>query len=101
MRERATLSLGAKRRDNARSRKDESRDQSFLPSYDPGPQTALPAPDLLTTGEVADLLRVNRSTICRLAGRGELPAFRIGSDWRFSLERIGAWLESRTRVTED
>lgn len=56
--------------------------------------------DLLTTGEVAEFLRVNRSTVCRLAGRGELPAFRIGSDWRFSRERIEAWLRSRGRAPE-
>ncbi|MBV8135451.1 MAG: helix-turn-helix domain-containing protein [Deltaproteobacteria bacterium] len=55
---------------------------------------------MLTTGEVADFLRVNRSTVCRLAGRGELPAFRIGSDWRFSRERIEAWLRSRNRAPE-
>jgi excisionase family DNA binding protein len=97
----ATLSPKAKRVDETGGRKDASRDQRAVPSHDPRAGTAQPTSDLLTTGEVANFLRVNRSTICRLAGRGELPAFKIGSDWRFSRERIEAWLKSRNRTPED
>ena len=96
-----TLSPKAKRVDETGGRKDASRDQRAVPSHDPRAGTALPTSDLLTTGEVANFLRVNRSTICRLAGRGELPAFRIGSDWRFSREGIEAWLKSTQPRTND
>ena len=99
--ERETLSSRAKRGDETESRKDSSRDRSSLSSHDPGQGTVLPTSELLTTAEVADFLRVNRSTICRLAARGELPAFRIGSDWRFSRERIEAWLRSRNPAPEE
>jgi excisionase family DNA binding protein len=46
---------------------------------------------VLTVTEVCDYLRVHRSTIYRLLKRGELPAFRIGSDWRFNVEAIDQW----------
>jgi excisionase family DNA binding protein len=41
--------------------------------------------------EVATYLRVHPSTIYRLLRRGELPAFKMGSDWRFNLETIDQW----------
>ena len=41
--------------------------------------------------EVATYLRVHPSTIYRLLRRGELPAFKTGSDWRFNLEAIDQW----------
>jgi excisionase family DNA binding protein len=34
----------------------------------------------LTVDEVADYLRVSRSTIYRLLRRNQLPAFKIGND---------------------
>jgi excisionase family DNA binding protein len=40
--------------------------------------------ELLTAEELADFLRVHRSTVYRLLRNGQLPAFRVGSDWRFS-----------------
>jgi excisionase family DNA binding protein len=45
----------------------------------------------MTLQEVADYLRVTRSTIHRLLKRNEIPAFRIGRHWRFSLEEIDNW----------
>lgn len=38
---------------------------------------------LMTPSEVAQALAVSRSTITRLAGRGELPPVRIGHALRF------------------
>jgi excisionase family DNA binding protein len=34
---------------------------------------------------------VHQSTIYRLARQKELPAFRVGSDWRFNIESIDKW----------
>ena len=39
---------------------------------------------LLTTEEIADLLRVDIVTVRRLVNRGELPAYRIGNEYRFT-----------------
>ena len=37
---------------------------------------------VLRTDEVAKLLRVTPQTVSRLAKRGKIPAFKMGSDWR-------------------
>jgi excisionase family DNA binding protein len=47
---------------------------------------------VLTLQEVAKYLRVHPSTVYRLAKRGQIPAFKLGSDWRFNLESIDEWL---------
>src|SRR5215467_9055315 len=39
---------------------------------------------LLTTEEVAEFLRVDIVTVRRLVNRGELPAYRIGNEYRFT-----------------
>ncbi len=46
---------------------------------------------VLTVNELADYLRVHRSTIYRLLKKGLLPGFKIGSDWRFNVEIIDEW----------
>jgi excisionase family DNA binding protein len=46
---------------------------------------------VLTLEEVADYLRVHPSTIYRLAKKNQIPAFKIGSDWRFNRESIDVW----------
>ncbi len=51
----------------------------------------------LTVEECAELLKVHPSTIYRLLGRREIPAFQIGSDWRFDKREIAKWLDELTR----
>jgi excisionase family DNA binding protein len=46
---------------------------------------------VMTVREVSEYLRVHPSTIYKLVRHGELPAFRIGSDWRFNIEEIDRW----------
>ncbi|ACG72294.1 DNA binding domain protein, excisionase family [Anaeromyxobacter sp. K] len=45
---------------------------------------------LLTTAEVAEVLRVHPKHVYRLLKRG-LPARRVGAEWRFSREDVLAW----------
>ena len=47
--------------------------------------------NVLTVNELSVYLHVHRSTIYRLLKKGRLPAFKIGSDWRFSIEAIDQW----------
>ena len=46
---------------------------------------------VLTVQEVSSYLRVHPSTIYRMLKRNQLPAFRVGSDWRFTVEAIDKW----------
>ncbi len=48
------------------------------------------APALLTTEEVAQLLRVHPKHVYRLLKKG-LPARRVGSEWRFERSEVLAW----------
>jgi excisionase family DNA binding protein len=45
----------------------------------------------LTVDELSEYLQVHKTTIYRMLKQGKLPGFRIGSDWRFSLEAIKQW----------
>jgi excisionase family DNA binding protein len=51
---------------------------------------------ILTLKEVSEYLRVHRSTVYRLLRKHELPAFKIGSEWRFSISAIDEWRLSQT-----
>jgi excisionase family DNA binding protein len=46
---------------------------------------------VLKLEEVASYLRVHPSTIYRLVKKRQLPAFKLGSDWRFNREAIDQW----------
>lgn len=50
---------------------------------------------ILTVRELAGYLHVDVSTIYRLVRKKELPAFRLGRDWRFKLEAIENWMRER------
>jgi excisionase family DNA binding protein len=50
-------------------------------------------PGFLTTEEVLGYLRVNPRTIYRLIHRGELPAVRVGRQWRFRQSDLDDWLD--------
>jgi excisionase family DNA binding protein len=51
--------------------------------------------DFLTTAEVIDYLHVNLRTVYRLLKAGQLPAVRVGRQWRFRRSDVDAWLEGR------
>jgi len=55
---------------------------------------------MMTLQEVADYLRVTRSTIHRLLKHNQIPAFRIGRHWRFNVEEIDNWCSSRVSTKD-
>jgi len=56
---------------------------------------------LLTTEEVADLLRIDPVTVRRLIGRGELAAYRIAGEYRFAEADLEKFLESQRVVVDN
>jgi excisionase family DNA binding protein len=41
--------------------------------------------------ELCNYLRVNQSTVHRLLKTRQLPAFKVGGDWRFNVAEIDRW----------
>jgi excisionase family DNA binding protein len=50
---------------------------------------------IMTTTEVAHYLRVNQDTLYKLNRRGHIPAFKVGSDYRFVRNAIESLLINR------
>jgi excisionase family DNA binding protein len=46
----------------------------------------------LTTRDLQELIRVDKSTIYRMADAGRLPAVKVGRQWRFPEDAVMAWL---------
>ncbi len=51
---------------------------------------------LMTLEEVATYLRVTEKTVYRLLGRGEIPATKVGQQWRFTRASIDEWLQQKS-----
>lgn len=63
---------------------------------------ASPSPEaFLTTEEVLAYLQVNLRTVYRLIDAGQLPAVRVGRQWRFRRRDIDAWLDQQRPVAAD
>jgi excisionase family DNA binding protein len=53
-----------------------------------------PAPEVLTTEQLAALLQLDLETVRKLAARGEIPGRKVGGQWRFSRQAVLDWLAS-------
>ena len=52
---------------------------------------------VLTGKEVCQLLKIHQSTLYKLVKAGEIPSFRIGSDYRFQEDLIERWMADGSR----
>jgi len=85
-----------------------SQEEKYMPAARKGRPAVEQNPDLeavlfgvrLTTVEVADLLKIHRTTVYQMAKRAELPAFKVGHDWWFDRAQIEQWMRSRMRGPE-
>jgi len=50
---------------------------------------------LLTLSEAANLLQVSTRTLQRMIRNGELPAFKVGVQWRLRETQLRQWVENR------
>jgi excisionase family DNA binding protein len=53
---------------------------------------------LLTLEQVAEYLNVDKFTVYRLLADRELPAFKVGNQWRFKRKMIENWLKKNANV---
>ena len=56
---------------------------------------------LLTVGEVAATMRVSNMTVYRLIKSGELPALRVGKNYRLRQSDVERFLDERSVRTKD
>lgn len=57
--------------------------------------------EILTLPEVAQLLKVAEKTVYTMAQRGDLPAFKVGGQWRFRRADLDDWIDRKTRWADD
>ena len=57
--------------------------------------------EVLKLKDVAALLKVGEKTVYSMAQTGELPAFKVRGQWRFSRKDIDAWIEQQKHTTQD
>ena len=72
-----------------------------LPCHWPGmKKIAHSSERLLTLEQVAEYLNVNKFTVYRLVAQKELPAFKVGNQWRFKRKLVEAWLAKNAKNPE-
>ena len=49
---------------------------------------------VLTIEDLAEYLKISKSTLYKLAQRGELPGIKVGRHWRFHKNAVDEWLKS-------
>jgi excisionase family DNA binding protein len=54
---------------------------------------------LLNSSEVADWLGIAQRTVCLWAELQEIPAFKLGHQWRFHEDEVLKWLQSHTLIS--
>ena len=56
------------------------------------------AEQLLTLEQVAEYLNVDKFTVYRLLNDKQLPAFKVGNQWRFKRRMLENWLMKNSNV---
>ena len=55
-------------------------------------------PEIITTKEIAEYLKLHEVTVCKYAGEGAIPAKRVGGVWRFDKDIIDEWIAKGQNV---
>lgn len=56
--------------------------------------------NVLTIEELAAYLKISKSTLYKLAQKGEIPGQKVGKHWRFRRDIIDQWLADRKPTTK-
>ena len=51
--------------------------------------------EIMTAQEVAKYLNIHLLTVHKYAREGKIPAFKIGTDWRFPKKYIEKWIRKK------
>jgi excisionase family DNA binding protein len=55
--------------------------------------------NVMRLAEVAEYLHVHPSTVYRLLKKHQIPAFKVGADWRFNIESLDRWRQEAETKT--
>lgn len=61
-------------------------------------QTVAVFPPVMTVDQVAAYLQVSKRTVYNMAAAGELPAAKVGDQWRFYRPEVDRWLMVLSRA---
>ncbi len=50
---------------------------------------------IMAVKDVASYLKLNERTVYRMASSAKIPAFKVGTSWRFKKEEIDTWIEQQ------
>ena len=53
---------------------------------------------IFTLSQAAELLQISERTLWNLAKAGDVPAFRIGAQWRFLEGRLLEWAHESSEI---
>lgn len=56
--------------------------------------------ELLSVKDTSDLLKVDKRTVYRMIERGELPAFKVGRQWRLRAGDLEDWIDGQLNMRE-
>jgi PTS system nitrogen regulatory IIA component len=56
---------------------------------------------IMTLAEMADYLRIAKRSLVRMARRGDIPATKVASQWRFMRSVVDDWLIARMKALPD
>jgi len=51
--------------------------------------------EIMTIDELAEYVKISKSTLYKLAQEGKLPGQKFGKRWRFHKDAIDGWLKSQ------
>lgn len=57
--------------------------------------------EIMTAREVAKYLNIHLFTVHKYAREGKIPAFKIGTDWRFHKKYIEKWIRQKINYNID
>jgi len=57
--------------------------------------------EIMTAKEVAQYLSIHPLTVHKYARAGKIPAFKIGTDWRFHKKSLEKWIQSKSTSNLD
>ncbi|HKU51941.1 MAG TPA: helix-turn-helix domain-containing protein [Nitrospira sp.] len=58
----------------------------------------VPKTDLMTATETCRYLKITQRTLYRYLRSRQIPAFKLGKEWRFVRSDLEQWIRDRTRT---